>query len=100
MILLPLALLLEPALPPLTTRTLAGLVWLGLIGATATYALWFRGVARIETGSVSMLGMMSPVTAVGLGWLVLGQSLTGLQGLGAVTVLGFVWAGQWATRPT
>ncbi|MEQ9257802.1 MAG: EamA family transporter [Roseovarius sp.] len=98
-ILLPLALIVEPSLPPLTGANLAGLAWLGLIGAAATYVLWFRGIARLEPAAVSMLGMMSPVTAVMLGWLVLGQSLTPLQGLGAVIVLGSVWAGQHASRP-
>ncbi|SFQ98241.1 EamA family transporter [Poseidonocella sedimentorum] len=100
LILLPLALIVEPALPTLTATNLAGLVWLGLIGAAATYALWFRGVARIEPGAVAMLGMMSPVTAVILGWVVLGQSLSLLQCLGALIVLGSVWAGQRASRPT
>lgn len=99
MILLPLALIVEPPLPPLTGTNVAGLLWLGLIGAAASYALWFRGVARIEPGAVSMLGMMSPVTAVLLGWAALGQSLTLLQGLGALIVLGSVWAGQRANRP-
>ncbi|UYV37064.1 DMT family transporter [Rhodobacteraceae bacterium D3-12] len=99
LILLPLALIMEPALPPLTTTNLAGLAWLGLIGAAATYALWFRGVARIEPGAVSMLGMMSPVTAVTLGWLWLGQSLSLVQLLGAAIVLGSVLAGQKANRP-
>lgn len=42
LILLPFALILEPALPALTTMNLAGLVWLGLMGAAASYALWFR----------------------------------------------------------
>ncbi|MGP6085484.1 EamA family transporter [Antarctobacter jejuensis] len=100
LILLPLALFTEPPLPPLTTTNLAGLTWLGLIGAAATYAIWFRGVARLEPGAVSMLGMMSPVTAVILGWVWLGQSLSPLQGMGAVIVLGAVWAGQRANRPT
>jgi probable blue pigment (indigoidine) exporter len=75
-------------------------VWLSLIGAAATYALWFRGVARVEPGTVSMLGMMSPVTAVLLGWVVLGQSLSTLQGIGAAIVLGSVWAAQRANRPS
>jgi probable blue pigment (indigoidine) exporter len=100
LILLPLALIVEPALPPLTVANLAGLVWLGLIGAAASYVIWFRGVARLEPGAVSMLGMMSPVTAVALGWVVLGQSLSPWQGLGAAIVLGSVWAGQRANRPT
>ncbi|SFT91106.1 EamA family transporter [Sedimentitalea nanhaiensis] len=98
LILLPLALIVEPPLPTLSAANLAGLVWLGLVGAAATYAIWFRGVARLEPGAVSMLGMMSPVTAVTLGWLLLGQSLSPLQFLGAAVVLVSVWAGQRADR--
>ncbi|MCT8328197.1 DMT family transporter [Albidovulum sediminis] len=98
LILLPLALLLEPPLPPLSASNLAGLAWLGLVGAAATYAIWFRGVARLEPGAVSMLGMMSPVTAVILGWVWLGQSLSAVQAVGAAIVLGAVWAGQRCNR--
>jgi probable blue pigment (indigoidine) exporter len=100
LILLPLALIVEPPLPPLTATNLAGMLWLGLVGAAASYVLWFRGVARIEPGAVSMLGMMSPVTAVLLGWVVLGQSLSPVQSLGAAIVLSSVWAGQRANRPS
>ena len=100
MILVPLALIVEPPLPPLTMTNLVGLGWLGLVGAAATYAIWFRGIARIEPGAVSMLGMMSPVTAVLLGWVALGQSLSPLQAIGAAIVLGSVRAGQRASRPS
>jgi len=44
--------------------------------------------------------MMSPVTAVAFGWLWLGQALTPLQMVGAVIVLGSVWMGQVANRPS
>lgn len=98
LMLLPLAVIFEPPLPPLTATNLAGLTWLGLIGAAATYAIWFRGVARLEPGAVSMLGMMSPVTAVLLGWVVLGQSLSSVQTFGAAIVLGSVWVGQRVNR--
>lgn len=98
-ILLPLALIFEPTLPRLDAVNLAGLLWLGLIGAAATYVLWLRGIARLEPGAVSILGMMSPVTAVLLGWIWLGQALTLVQIAGAVIVLGSVWAGQRASRP-
>ena len=98
LLLLPVALIFEPALPPLTPANIAGFIWLGLVGAALTYWLWFRGVARIEPGAVSMLGLMSPVTAVILGWVLLGQSLSGVQALGAAVVLGSVWLGQAAAR--
>ncbi|VVT19781.1 EamA family transporter [Hoeflea sp. EC-HK425] len=100
LLLVPVALLFEPALPELTPLNFAGLVWLGLIGAGLTYWLWFRGLSRLEPGAASMLGMMSPVTAVALGWLWLGQALTPLQMVGAVIVLGSVWMGQVANRPS
>lgn len=94
LLLLPAALLLEPALPPLTATHLGGLVYLGLIGAALTYALWFRGVARLSPAQVAPLGFLSPLSAVLLGWLVLGQGLSPLQMLGAAVVLFSLWVGQ------
>ena len=98
LLLLPIALMLEPSLPALSLTNLMGLAWLGLIGAAATYALWFRGIARIGPGAVSMLGMISPLTAMVLGWLCLNEGLTMIQLSGALVVLASVWAGQVATR--
>lgn len=98
LMLVPVALVVEPPLPALTGANVTGLLWLGLIGAAATYWLWFRGLARLEPGTVSMLGLMSPVTAVVLGWAALGQGLTPLQGIGAAIVLWSIWAGQAANR--
>ncbi|TDK41360.1 EamA family transporter [Antarcticimicrobium luteum] len=98
LLLIPVALLTEPPLPTLSTENIGGMLYLGLIGAALTYLLWFRGIARIDPGALSMLGMMSPVTAVLLGWGLLGQALSPMQMAGAVTVLGSVWLGQRAAR--
>ncbi|MCB1349657.1 MAG: EamA family transporter [Maritimibacter sp.] len=98
LLLLPVALVAEPALPPLDLVNIAGLVWLGLIGAAVTYWLWFRGLARIEPAAISMLGLMSPITAVLLGWAWLDQSLAAPQVFGAAVVLASVWFGQAAAR--
>lgn len=89
-----LALFLEPALPPLSWAGLGGLVWLGLMGAALTCVLWLRGIARLEPQSVALLGMLSPVVAVALGWLLLGERLGFVQIFGAVMVLASIWAGQ------
>ncbi|GLC94573.1 hypothetical protein Tamer19_39810 [Cupriavidus sp. TA19] len=59
-----------------------------------TYALWFRGVARMPSSAVSALGLLSPVSATALGFLVLGQALTAVQAVGALLVLASVWLGQ------
>lgn len=98
LILLPIALFLESPLPALSGTNVAGLIWLGLIGAAATYVLWFRGIARLEPSAVSMLGMMSPVTAVVLGWVYLGQTLSLTQSIGAAIVIGSVVVGQSVSR--
>ena len=98
LLLLPIALLQEPSLPSLTTANLLGLAWLGLIGAAFTYILWFRGISRLEPSVVSPLGFLSPMTAVILGWSVLGQSLSAAQIFGMVVVLGSVWLSQRAQQ--
>lgn len=98
LLLLPLALWIEPPLPALSAENIAGLVYLGLIGAALTYVLWFRGVSRMEPSAVSTLAFLSPVTALILGWWVLEQQLSPLQITGVVTVLASVWFGQIATR--
>lgn len=97
-LLVPLALAAEPALPPLSVLNVAGIAYLGLIGAALTYVLWFRGVARLEPAVVSSLGFLSPITAVLLGWGLLGQHLSAAQIAGMVIVVASVWLSQRAQR--
>ncbi|KAG0944909.1 hypothetical protein G6F31_014522 [Rhizopus arrhizus] len=97
-LLLPVALLAEPALPPLTALNVTGLAYLGLIGAALTYVLWFRGVAKLEPAVVSSLGFLSPISAVLLGWGVLGQRLSAAQLAGMAIVVASVWLSQRAQR--
>lgn len=94
LLLVPVVLLLEPPLPELTQANMLGLTYLGLIGAAFTYILWFRAVSRIEPSVISSLGFLSPVTAVILGWGLLGESLTLMQIIGMVVVIGSVWLSQ------
>ncbi|MDK4714985.1 EamA family transporter [Rhizobium sp. CNPSo 4039] len=97
-LLLPVALLLEPPLPHLTGANILGFTYLGLIGAALTYILWFRGLSRLEPSMVSPLGFLSPTMAVILGWAVLGQQLSPMQIFGIVVVLGSVWLSQRAQQ--
>jgi probable blue pigment (indigoidine) exporter len=98
LLLMPVAFLTEPALPDLSPANLFGFAYLGLLGGAATYFLWFRGIARMEPAIVSPLALLSPVTAVMLGWLVLDQTLSIAQIAGMITVLGSVWLGQRAQQ--
>ena len=98
-LLVPVAFLLEPALPMPTTENILGIAYLGLIGAAFTYLLWFRGLSRIEPSAAASLGFLSPVVATLLGWLALGQSLTPAQIAGFAMVLASVWLSQRTMMP-
>ncbi|MBA2676708.1 EamA family transporter [Ramlibacter sp.] len=98
LLLVPVAVLFEPAIPVPTVQNLLALAWLGLIGMALTYALWLRGIARLESSVVSSLVLLSPVTAMLLGWLLLAQTLAPLQVAGVVLVVGSIWLGQRAGR--
>ena len=92
--LVPIALVFEPSLPPLTSNNALGFVWLGLVGGAFTYIVWFRGLSRLEPTVVSPLGFLSPLVAVILGWAILDQQLSVPQILGMAVVLASVWMSQ------
>ena len=72
----------------------------GGVAAVVAYALWFRGIARLPSVAVSSLGLLSPVTAVLLGWALLGQAMTGVSLVGMLVALASMLAVQWAmSRP-
>ena len=87
LMLVPIAWLADPPLPGLTPGQFLGYAYLSIFGALVAYALWFRGVGRLPPVAVSSLGLLSPVTAVILGWALLGQAVGGLSLLGMVVVL-------------
>ena len=99
LMLVPVAWAVDPPLPALSTTQMLAYAYLSIVGALLAYALWFRGIARLSPVAVSSLGLLSPLTAVILGWALLGQTMTGLSLVGLVTVLGSVLAVQWATGP-
>lgn len=87
LMLLPLALLLEPALPELTTENLLGYGYLSLFGTLIAYLLWFQGIQKLPAVMVSTLGLLSPLTAVALGWVFLDQAIEGWALAGLVLVV-------------
>lgn len=100
LLLVPLAFVLEPPLPALSFTNIAGIAYLGLVGAALTYILWFRGLVRLEPSAVASLGFLSPVVATLLGWVILDQGLSPMQFLGFLVVLASVWLAQRAALPT
>jgi probable blue pigment (indigoidine) exporter len=91
LMLTPLALLADPPLPAsLATSEILGYAYLTFVGALVAYLLWFRGLSRLSPVAVSSLGLLSPATAVVLGWALLGQKLGGTAMFGLAVVLGSV----------
>lgn len=86
LILLPAALMLETPPDTLTAANIGGYLYLCLFGAVLSYALFFRGIAKLPPAVVSSLGLLSPVCAFVLGWLFLNQ------GMDAKSLAGFALA--------
>ncbi|MEG3838791.1 EamA family transporter [Microcoleus sp. herbarium14] len=93
-VLLPIALVIEGPITHVSTTNLLGFVYLGLIGTGLAYALWFRGIEKLKASAVSSLGLMSPVVATLIGFVLLHQTLTLVQLIGIAIVLMSVLVGQ------
>jgi probable blue pigment (indigoidine) exporter len=91
---LPFALVLEGFPASLSVANLGGYAYLTIFGAAVAYALWFRGIRALPPMRVAFLALLSPVVAAALDWIVRGQRLTLLQGVGGLIVLGSVVASQ------
>ncbi|NUS45863.1 MAG: EamA family transporter [Mycobacteriaceae bacterium] len=99
MFLLPVTFLVEGAPPAVDAGAALGYLWLGLVGGLAAYVLWFRGVTTLPVTSVSVLGLLSPLVAAGLGAVMLDQTLGPVQILGFALALAAIVAGQRPARP-
>ncbi|WP_282945596.1 EamA family transporter [Cellulomonas endometrii] len=99
LLLVPVVLLVEGVPRELDGAALGGIVYLGLVGTALAYALWFRGVQRLPAARVSFLGLLSPVVAAVLGWLVLDQALNGWQLAGAGLALAALVVAQRSGSP-
>ena len=88
LVLLPVAYLVEGPPPAmLTLENIAGYAYLTVVGSALAYALWFRGLRSLSPTDVTFLGLLSPVMATLLGWLVLDQRLAAAQIVGGLIVL-------------
>ena len=75
---------------PLDRTNIACMLCLGIVNTGLGSYLYFSGVQRLSAQSVSICGYMEPFTALALSAILLGESLTVLQWLGAACILGGV----------
>ncbi|MEJ2029337.1 MAG: EamA family transporter [Maritimibacter sp.] len=98
LLLVPVALLTASGGQSFSGENMLGLAYLGLIGAALTYLIWLRGIQRIQPSAISILGLLSPLSATALGWVFLHETLSPVQSIGMGVVLASVLLGQYALR--
>lgn len=94
LMLLPVALWFEGVPEQMTGTNVLAYAYLMFFGAILSYCLWFNGLQRLPALSISLLGLLSPVSASLIGYWLLEEQFTYLQLLGAgcigLTLLGSV----------
>src|SRR5206468_6529990 len=88
----PLAIVAWPALSRANWNTVPVTGWLavlysGVFALVIAYLFWYRGVRVIGPTRTAMYSNLQPVIAVLVAWLVLGETPTLWQGVGAVSIM-------------
>lgn len=86
-VLVPVAAVVEGAPPRLDGTEVAAFAFLGLVATALAYVCWFAGLARLDAGTVGLVGLLNPVTGALLGVGVAAEALAPLQLAGMVLVL-------------
>ena len=94
LVLVPVALLVEGAPPPIDLPAAGGFLWLAVMGSGVAYYCWFQGLARMPAGAVALVGLVNPVVGTALGVAFAGELFGWPQATGMLLVLGGVVAGQ------
>ncbi|WP_185267198.1 EamA family transporter [Halopseudomonas xiamenensis] len=98
LLLLPLMLWYEGLPPALHAGELGGYLYLAVLGTGLPYLLWFRALRGLDPVFMSILLLLSPLSALVLGYWFLGQGLTVWQWLGAGCVFAGIVFSQWRFR--
>ncbi len=65
-------------------------IWMVLLGTVIPFWLVLASLAYLRASQASVVGMTEPLIAIAIAWIVLGESMTPIQILGAFAVLGGV----------
>ncbi|MGF1770517.1 DMT family transporter [Enterovibrio makurazakiensis] len=98
MVLIPLAMWWEPVPQGLTLDNYLGFGYLCIIGALFAYIIWFRSIQHLPAFLVSIVTLLSPLSATMLGFFLLDQRLNAAQGVGAAFIIVAMLIAQYAVR--
>ncbi len=63
------------------------IAWMILLGTVLPYVLVMRGISKLNPATASTIGMLEPILAGFFAWMLLSESLSAVQLIGAATVL-------------
>ncbi len=72
--------------------------WVVLLGTAVPYLLFLVGIRTLGAARAGLLGMVEPVAASAVAWLVLGESMTAVQLTGGAVVLAGIALAETARR--
>lgn len=93
MLLLPFALLVEGAPPPLDPPAIVAFGYVTVVATALAFVAWFTGLRQLPAGTVGLIGLLNPVTGVLLGVALAGEPFGPRQAIGALLVVGGVLIG-------
>ena len=63
------------------------LLWIVIIGTVIPYLLTVTGIRELSAGTSSVIGMIEPIFAGVIAWIILNEALSGVQLIGCAVVL-------------
>lgn len=87
--------LLTVGIPAPQKGEIPALVLLGAVNTGLAYLLYFTGLQKISGQSVALISYVDPVSALFFAAVFLHESMSGIQVLGAVLILGGALLGEW-----
>jgi drug/metabolite transporter (DMT)-like permease len=89
----------EPRTLPHRGRTIVAVAWLVLFGSVVMFVLFLYILARWTASAASYQMVLSPIVAIALAWILLGETVSWLFALGSIIVLGGVYLALQGPRP-
>jgi drug/metabolite transporter (DMT)-like permease len=63
------------------------ILWIIIIGTVIPYLLTVTGIRELSAGTSSVIGMIEPIFAGVIAWVLLNEALSGIQLIGCAVVL-------------
>lgn len=80
-------------MPTPSVSTTAAFAYIVFFASILAYICWFTGVTRLPASTVSIIGLLNPLTGLVLGTVLAGEMLSFVQVLGCLAILTGIYAG-------